>query len=256
MVRLEQGVSSALMLDYDGTLAPFRPERDQAVPYPGVRERIERIIRTGRSRVVLITGRSVEDLVAVMGVEPTPEIWGSHGLERRFPDGRCVPIAMTERQGEGLDAAAHRLREMGLSEHMECKPGCVAAHWRSMTPEQHATVQKEVVGTMTKLARRFDLLAKEFDGGIEIRVGGRNKGDAVRTVLDEMGEGVAAAYLGDDTTDEDAFAAMNRYADNAPDAGLSVLVRPERRPTRAGLWLRPPDELLAFFDRWIQSTEG
>ena len=52
-------------------------------------------------------------------------------------------------------------------------------------------------------------------------------------------------YLGDDRTDEDAFAVL------AGDArGTPFLVAAEARPTAAVGLLRPPAELLAFLERW------
>ncbi|MGH9571319.1 MAG: hypothetical protein ACRD4F_16865, partial [Candidatus Angelobacter sp.] len=60
---------------------------------------------------------------------------------------------------------------------------------------------------------------------------------------------VAAAYLGDDLTDEDAFQAINGR-------GLSVLVRPAWRSTTAQAWLRPPGELIQFLNDWIHACGG
>jgi trehalose-6-phosphatase len=54
---LTRSKNRALLLDYDGTLAPFRVERDKAVPYFGVRKILEKIIATGGCRVVVISGR-------------------------------------------------------------------------------------------------------------------------------------------------------------------------------------------------------
>ncbi|RME26788.1 MAG: trehalose-phosphatase, partial [Candidatus Zixiibacteriota bacterium] len=54
--------------------------------------------------------------------------------------------------------------------------------------------------------------------------------------------------LGDDRTDEDAFAALSSR-------GLKVLVRSEPRETAADLRLVPPDELRSFLDRWLEATE-
>jgi trehalose-phosphatase len=88
-----------------------------------------------------------------------------------------------------------------------------------------------------------NLSLEAFDGGLELRALGRNKGDAVRDVLDEEGSLAAAAYLGDDRTDEDAFRAIRGR-------GLSVLVRPELRETAADWWLIPPADLLWFLGRW------
>ena len=57
----------------------------------------------------------------------------------------------------------------------------------------------------------------------------------------------AAAYLGDDHPDEDAFAAIRGR-------GCGVLVRPQWRRTHATLWLRPPAGLIRFLERWRDSS--
>jgi len=88
--------------------------------------------------------------------------------------------------------------------------------------------------------------AAPFDGGIEIRVAQKDKGDAVRSIIKEMEPSVAMAYLGDDTTDEDAFGALTRR-------GLCVLVRDCYRPTIADAWIRPPEGLLAFLRGWLSA---
>jgi trehalose-phosphatase len=84
---------------------------------------------------------------------------------------------------------------------------------------------------------------------MEIRVAASDKGDAVRTILHEMSHDAAVAYLGDDHTDEDAFAALQGY-------GLSVLVQPHHRPTVADLWVRPPEGVLAFLTDWMTACGG
>jgi trehalose 6-phosphate phosphatase len=71
----------------------------------------------------------------------------------------------------------------------------------------------------------------------------------VRTILSEVGPDVPVAYLGDDSTDEDAFRVLN-------DRGLTVLVRPTYRFTAAQMWLRPPDELIQFFTDWVRACGG
>ena len=86
-----------------------------------------------------------------------------------------------------------------------------------------------------------------FDGGLELRSTDRTKGTAVDQILALEPAALPVAYLGDDLTDEDAFAAVGSR-------DYSILVRNEVRPSCARFWLRPPEELLAFLDDWIAGT--
>lgn len=232
-----------LLLDYDGTLAPFRKERDRAVPYPGVVEALTALQRIGRTRLVLVTGRSLHDLPRLLPLEPLPEIWGSHGWERRLPDGEYSIAELGAEARSGLDAAYAAAREAGASDHCEKKPAGLALHWRGVDPKTVELYKGGTVGRWTKIAEECGLDLNPFEGGVEIRAPGRDKGFAVRTLLAEMGEATPTAYLGDDVTDEDGFAAIGS-------AGIGVLVRPRYRATRADAWLRPPEELLDFLERW------
>jgi trehalose-6-phosphatase len=65
----------------------------------------------------------------------------------------------------------------------------------------------------------------------------------VHAVLSETSADAAAAYLGDDITDEDAFRAIKPR-------GVAALVRPELRDTAADVWLQPPQELASFLQLW------
>jgi trehalose-6-phosphatase len=77
---------------------------------------------------------------------------------------------------------------------------------------------------------------------------GRDKGGAVEAIVDEAGQGRPVAYLGDDLTDEAAFRAL----DQAEGPHLSVLVCRQWRETAADVWLRPPAELRAILERWLE----
>jgi len=240
---LKEAPQRALLLDYDGTLAPFREERDQAVPSPGVREELEAILSEGSTRMVIISGRSIEDLLPLLGLEHPPEIWGCHGWERLLPDGGHEIGDLPEGAAEALDEAEGRLLRAGHAERCERKPVSVAFHWRGLDPEKIARLENEISRAWTPLAERGGLELHPFDGGLELRVPGRDKGSAVRRVLADLEKGAAVAYLGDDLTDEDAFRALEGR-------GMSVLVRREPRPSAAGLRLEPPEELLEFLCQW------
>src|SRR5207248_10106839 len=116
--RLRQAPSRALLLDYDGTLAPFTPDRDRAYPYPEIPELVSEIMRC-RTRVVLISGRPATELLFLSGIHPHPEIWGSHGSERLHPDGSYEVEPIPREQQEALQIASRSLRASGLGSRTE-----------------------------------------------------------------------------------------------------------------------------------------
>src|SRR6202051_3120161 len=130
--QLRSAPARVLLLDYDGTLAPFCVDRTLALPYPEVPPLIVRIMTTG-TRVVLISGRPVRELLLLTGISPQPEIWGSHGLERLMADGR-YEVSSVPAHKDYLLAAEAILRDAGLESQTEIKPGGVAVHWRGLDP--------------------------------------------------------------------------------------------------------------------------
>ena len=238
-----------LLLDYDGTLAPFREARDEAVPYPGVRERVEALARAPHTRVVVVSGRSVSDLRPLLGVEPPPEIWGTHGWERYRPGRGLDLVDPGTREREGLEEARARAREVAPAGAVEVKPASVAVHVRGLPEARRQEVTAAARRVWEDEAEASGLEIHDFDGGVELRVPGRDKGTAVREILAEEPEEAVVAYLGDDWTDEDAFRALEGR-------GLRVLVRTRWRESCADAWIRPPDELLAFLDRWNSAATG
>lgn len=241
--NLRGAPSRALLLDYDGTLAPFRIKREEALPYPGVRELLDDIIGGGHTRVVIITGRAIDSLLPLLGLRHSPEIWGVHGRERMMPDRTYRMSPLSEAAERGLSEAQSWIRAEGLQDWIEEKPGCLALHIRGKDPGESATVLEKVSSKWSAIAKNSRLLVEKFDGGLELREKGEDKGQAVRTILSEMDRSSVTAYLGDDVADEDAFKAL-------PGRNLKVLVRTELRSTAADVWLKPPEELLSFFDRW------
>jgi len=246
MNAVTQSSDSVLLLDYDGTLAPFCVNRQQALPYPEVTALLQEIIDSGRTRVVIITGRNAHEVGPLLAVHPTPEIWGCHGLERLRPDGTYETPSVNEPVMHALADADHWLRCQALHDRAEFKTGAVAVHLRGMDEATAADARSRVLLGWRSIAQSTPMELLEFDIGIEIRMPGRDKGDAVRTILDEIGPEAPVAYLGDDATDERAFLALGTR-------GLSLLVRAEGRATAAAAWIRPPEDLWEFLARWLQA---
>ncbi len=241
---------SLLLLDYDGTLAPFRVERDRAFPWPGTGERLRALLRLPRTRVVIVSGRTVSDLLPLLGLEEPPEIWGSHGWERLRPGGGIERPGKNEVLRRPLLAAGEWIDGRGLGERCERKPASVALHVRGLTEEEGERILLAATTAWERIAADGSgVEIHRFDGGIEMRDPGRDKGTTAGALLAEEPPGIPAAFLGDDRTDEDGFRALEGR-------GLRVLVRAEARETEADVRIEPPVGLLRFLDRWIDAVRG
>ncbi len=242
--RVARAPERVLMLDYDGTLAPFRVRPEQASPYPGVVELLRALMDEGGTRIVIVSGRRAAEVAALLPLDRQPEIWGSHGWERISSDGEArvrEPDAAVREALCQAEASVKELRRKGA--RFERKPASVALHWRGLPALTAARVRERASAAWGAYAEAGLLEPLPFDGGLELRAHGANKQHAVEAVLSETGPEAAVAYLGDDVTDEDAFRAVKAR-------GLAVLVRPEYRETAADIWIRPPHELLEFIGRW------
>jgi trehalose 6-phosphate phosphatase len=236
-----------LLLDYDGTLAPFRVNRFKARPWVGVRDLLNRIQNEKKTRIVVITGRPAVEVAPLLELETPPEVWGLHGVERLHPDGRCEMETIAPEVEAKLDELKTQLRRDAFGGLLEEKPNAAVMHWRGVAAAKARQIERRTRKLFEPAAEMEGLRLLAFEAGVELRAG-RDKGGAVKAILAETdAEGVKkvpAAYLGDDLTDELAFAALKGR-------GLSVLVRREWRETKADVWLRPPVELREFLREWI-----
>jgi trehalose 6-phosphate phosphatase len=244
-----------LLLDYDGTLAPFRVDRFRARPWTGVREAIGRIQRQGRTRIVVITGRPAKEIGPLLRgsppvVDAPVEVWGLHGSERLHADGRRELEQAPPDTQRKLDDLREYLRHNNLGGQFEDKPNAAVMHWRGASPRTAKFIETRTRELFEPLSRLPGLTLLQFEGGLELRVG-RDKGGAVATLVNEAESGTPVAFLGDDITDEAGFQAVNE----AHGPHLSVLMRAEARQTAADVWLRPPSELRAFLKKWYRALE-
>ncbi len=245
--RLSKARSRALLLNYDGTLAPFSCNPEQAYPYPEIAKALHRIQRETDTRLAIVTGRRASDIPRLLKVTDV-EVWGCHGLERLRADGSIEFARIDARVLAAIETASKLIACEGLSSFAERKTASIAIHWRGReTIAEHVMRRMRRIWSM--IPDRDDLRFAPFEGGIEIRPASKDKGDAVRAIFYEMGPDVAMAYLGDDATDEDAFGALTHR-------GLNILVREEYRPTLADAWIKPPEALLKFLRGWIAACRA
>ncbi|MBN8279960.1 MAG: hypothetical protein J0M16_05085, partial [Gammaproteobacteria bacterium] len=141
--RLGEAGHGVLMLDFDGTLAPFRTDPSAVEPYPGVTGLLESLVRQGTTRLVIVTGRSVADGLPQLPTAVPLELWGVHGRERRLTDGSYRLAPLPEPALEALVTADDWSAEVeALGCRVERKPGTIAL--LSPTPPALTTMTRFV----------------------------------------------------------------------------------------------------------------
>jgi trehalose 6-phosphate phosphatase len=181
---------TALLFDVDGVLAPIVPVPHEANVPEETRAELRRL--NGRyALVACISGRSGADARRVVGVDELLYV-GEHGLE--------LEPAAQEWSGRLQDFAA-----TVDWEDVERKPLTVTFHYRRAESESEALAMLEAVATR---ARSEGMVARFGRKVLELRPPvGAHKGTAVAYLLGQRGL-TRALYAGDDTTDLDAFDAL------------------------------------------------
>ncbi len=241
--QLETADEAVLLLDYDGTLAPFTVVRDQALPYTGVLELLADIERNTRTRLIIITGRAINDLLPLLNLQLQPEVWGCHGWEWLDAKGNRILFELPGPATVGLEEAQDLMQEMGLLAMSEVKPVSVAVHWRGLDEGNIEALSQKTRNLWEPIAKKYQLEIHPFSGGLELRVPGKNKGTAISTILQDIEAGIPIAFLGDDLTDEDGFDAIGGR-------GIGILVNSECRESKADHRVEPPQGLINFLLTW------
>lgn len=242
----------AIFLDFDGTLAPIVDDPAKAALPSATREVLQRLAR--HMFVAILSGRSLADIRGKVGLGEL-RYAGSHGFEIGGGGGyfdRGGGDSDPARYLAALEAAAEELGEAArdLADiRIERKPFAIAVHYRNAGPAAIAAIERRVDG----LAGRFGELRKTSGHKIfELRPAvAWDKGRALQALLDRFHldcSRITPIYIGDDTTDEDAFKSLGG-------GGISILVSEEPRPTAARYVLRNPEEVALFLEKMASLVE-
>lgn len=236
-----------LLMDYDGTLAPFRLDPLEAHPVEGAAALLELIVAGAGTQVAVISGRPVAQLRRLLDVGGITLV-GEHGWEICDPGTGLVRHPLPPAVAASLLRVAAAARREPWGERLEEKRTSLVLHTRGM-PEEEASRAAGSFGDLC-LAEKppAGLSLQPIDGGVELRATDRDKGSAVKDLLSIFPPGVFSVYLGDEWTDEDAFRAL-------AGRGAGIRVGLAERVSHAPHRLAGPEEVVAFLRRWVESVE-
>ena len=235
-----------LLLDYDGTLAPFREERASAVPLPGIVELLEELSRAPGCQVGILSGRPVDQLIGFLGDLPV-HLVGESGWETRYRGSVMTRHPLPLDSEAMLREAFAAAEASGLARHLERKRTGLVLHTRGLEAAEAHALEAAWRELWSARPAARDLLAfAPVNGGQEARAAGRDKGTAVREMLAQCPAGTLAVHVGDDWTDEDAFLELFGR-------GFGVRVGAADRPSMATGRILSCEAIGSFLRMWRQA---
>lgn len=192
------------VFDVDGVLAAIVERPELAEVTPPFLEQLTALACRADTLVGIVSGRPLDQVERLAGVDGA---WlsGLHGAARRQPDG-TVSHAWTmvaERHADALEAGLRTVLGDAPGVRFERKGPVIALHVRGASAEVSAAV---AAAARAQCPDGWEVIPGRRV--FELRPEGLpNKGDAVRWLADQR-PGAAVLYVGDDTTDEDAFATL------------------------------------------------
>lgn len=199
---------AALLLDLDGTLLDIAPTPDSVVVPPQLLKNLTTLRAKLDGALAVISGRSVEQVDALLAGIPTA-VSGEHGgAIRHAPHADIERPNLPAAPAEWL-AAAERLHATHPGTLLECKARGFVLHYR-LAPDAGAAIHAILALLVAKRPKDFVLMAAHM--AWEIRPRGADKGSAVRQIMARPPfAGRLPIFIGDDVTDQDAMAAAEAH---------------------------------------------
>ena len=202
--------------------------------------------------VSIISGRATDDVRSKVKISNIYYA-GSHGFEIVQPDGKIIINEEANHLRIIKNEAQEKLKELTRhikGAYIEDVKYTASCHYR-LVPEENVNKFKNIV--KETISGYPDLKITEGKKVLEIRPNiDWDKGKAVKWILDALRfdpRENCAIYIGDDTTDEDAFGVLENN-------GFGILVSEKIRPTKARYNVKTVDEVKEVLSYFIKIKEN
>ncbi len=213
--------------DYDGTLAPIVEDPATAAPLPEAVDAVRALADLPRTTAAIVSGRARHDLAALSRLPSEVHLVGSHGSEFDTGFVQRLPAELVDLRGR-LEKAVEDIVGGTPGVRLEPKPASVAVHTRTATRPDADAIVRAILEGPASWSGVHVTRGKEV---VELLVLETHKGTAIDALREQLGAS-AVLFVGDDITDENAFAHLRE-----PDVGIKI----GPGPTRAGYRVDDPE---------------
>ena len=200
----QESDKALLLLDYDGTLVPFSPRPEEAMPGAKLLRLLEKLTKNPRTEVVLISGRDKDTLEKWFGGLDVGLV-AEHGVWSKEKGGRWETIkTLTSEWKEEVHPILESWVDRTPGSFIEEKEFSLVWHYRKANPKLGELRARELINNLSNITANLNLHVLEGSKVVEVKNTDINKGrTASRWISREKWDFILA--LGDDWTDEDTF---------------------------------------------------
>lgn len=198
----------AILLDYDGTLAPIADNPNKTAMPVATEVILNKMAKHPKIFLAIISGRGIKDVQGRVGINGIT-YGGNHGIEIEYPDGSRHDYKLPTEIQENYSKLVKELRENVEKNNawVEDKRVSLTYHYRD-TPMDVKESQKQIA---IRIIESYGFRANQAHEAIEAKPPVNwNKGEAAMFILnnafgDNWPDEIKVIFAGDDTTDEDAM---------------------------------------------------
>jgi trehalose 6-phosphate synthase/phosphatase len=205
------GKNRCFLLDYDGTLVPFSRIPSEASPDNALKQLLLQMGSDPRNHVIIISGRDTGTLDRWLGDLPLTLV-AEHGASFKPRNGTWQQmVSVSDLWKEEIRRIMQLFVLRCAGSFIEEKTNTLAWHYRNTQTGLGFTRSRELLNTLSQLIQNTTLQVIDGNKVVEVRIAGFDKGATALKIIGEMDPDFIFC-MGDDTTDEDMFKALEGEA--------------------------------------------
>ena len=235
-----------ILLDYDGTLAPFTKIPAHAKPGDEVVKFLTRLSQDERNEVVIISGRDAETLEKWLG-HLNINFVAEHGVMIKYRGrGWEIQTTVSPEWKDNIRPMLQSYVTRCVGSLIEEKQNTLAWHYRNTHPGLGFTRSRELMNNLLQLTANTPVQVIDGNKVLEVRLTGVDKGMTALKLINHFTPDFALC-IGDDTTDEDMFKALDKRA---------YTIKIGNGSTAAAFNILTQQEVLPLLKKMLPMSEG